>query len=91
TLYVDNLIGQNTVITLPPATYESYKRSGHTEPLLEQGLDEARALLAALPDIGIDLQLVTERLLKQGLKIFGDSHIELLESIRRTRDHLLSF
>ena len=54
-LYVDNLIGPETVNTVPPATYTAIRDHGRVEVTLEEGLDECRALIGRLAEVGIDL------------------------------------
>src|ERR1044072_8272620 len=89
-LYVDNLIGPETVNTVPPATYTAIRDYGRVEPTLEEGLDEFRALIEQLAEVGIDLKAVTEKLQKDGLAAFVNSLDTLFESIEGKRDALLS-
>ena len=87
-LYVDNLIGPETVNTVPPATYAAIKDHGRVALTLEEGLDEARALVARLAEVGIDLKAVTEKLQEDGLKAFVGSFDALADSIRAKREAL---
>ena len=87
-LYVDNLIGPETVNTVPPATYAAIKDHGKVALTLEEGLDEARALVARLAEVGIDLKAVTEKLQEDGLKAFVGSFDALADSIRAKREAL---
>ncbi|HEV2763605.1 MAG TPA: transaldolase [Pyrinomonadaceae bacterium] len=87
-LYVDNLIGRETVNTVPPATYAAIKDHGRVAPTLEEGLDEARAVVARLSEVGIDLKAVTEQLQEDGLKAFVGSFDALADSIRAKRETL---
>ena len=87
-LYVDNLIGPETVNTVPPATYAAIKDHGRVALTLEEGLDEARALVARLAEVGIDLKAVTEKLQEDGLKAFVGSFDALADSIRAKREEL---
>ena len=89
-LYVDNLIGPETVNTVPPATYTAIRDHGRVEPTLEEGLDECRALIGQLAEVGIDLKEVTEKLQRDGLAAFVNSFDTLVESIEAKRDALLS-
>ncbi len=89
-LYVDNLIGPETVNTVPPATYTAIRDHGQVALTLEEGLDECRALITQLGEIGIDLKAVTEKLQKDGLEAFVNSFDTLAESIESKRDALLS-
>ncbi|MGH9941333.1 MAG: bifunctional transaldolase/phosoglucose isomerase [Pyrinomonadaceae bacterium] len=89
-LYIDNLIGPETVNTVPPATYTAIRDHGKVALTLEQGLPEAKALVADLAEIGIDLREVTEKLQRDGLSAFVNSFDTLVESIEAKRDALLS-
>jgi transaldolase/glucose-6-phosphate isomerase len=89
-LYVDNLIGPETVNTVPPATYTAIRDHGRVEPTLEEGLDECRALIGQLAEVGIDLKEVTEKLQRDGLAAFVNSLDTLFESIEAKRDAMLS-
>jgi len=89
-LYVDNLIGPETVNTVPPATYTAFRDHGRAAPTLEEGLDEGRALIKELADLGIDLKAVTEKLQRDGLAAFVSSFDTLEQSIESKRDALQS-
>src|SRR5918912_1457592 len=89
-LYVDNLIGPETVNTVPPATYTAIRDHGRVALTLEEGLDECRALIGQLAEVGIDLKAVTEKLQKDGLDAFVKSFDTLLDSIEAKRDALIS-
>jgi transaldolase/glucose-6-phosphate isomerase len=90
TLYVDNLIGPETVNTVPPATYTAIRNQGRVALTLEEGLDECHALIAQLTEQGIDLKAVTEKLQKDGLAAFVASFDTLEQSIESKRDALRS-
>ena len=89
-LYVDNLIGPETVNTVPPATYTAIRDHGRVGLTLEEGLDECRALIGQLAEVGIDLKEVTEKLQRDGLAAFVNSFDTLSESIEAKRGALLS-
>lgn len=89
-LYVDNLIGPETVNTVPPATYTAIRDHGKVALTLEEGLDECRALFDDLREVGIDIKAVTEKLQKDGLDAFVTSFDTLAESIEAKRDAILS-
>ncbi len=80
-LYIDTLIGPNTVNTVPPATYAAYKAHGRPQTTLLSGWDEAHAQVAALKAAGIDLAAVTQQLEDEGVKSFGKSFDNLLGAI----------
>lgn len=89
-LYVDNLIGPETVNTVPPATYTAIRDHGTPRLTLEEGLEECHTLVRELGDIGIDLKAVTEKLQKDGLSSFVTSFDTLAQSIESKRDAILS-
>ncbi|HEX8843207.1 MAG TPA: bifunctional transaldolase/phosoglucose isomerase, partial [Pyrinomonadaceae bacterium] len=89
-LYVDNLIGPETVNTVPPQTYTAFRDHGTVRPSLEEGVEEAHTLISGLEEIGINLKEVTEKLQKDGLTAFVGSFDTLVESIESKRDALRS-
>ena len=80
-LYVEELIGPQTVNTMPPATYEAFRDHGVVAATLEREMDSARAQLAALPALGIDLRAVTGRLEAEGVQAFARAFTNLLADI----------
>jgi transaldolase/glucose-6-phosphate isomerase len=81
TMYVDALIGADTVNTVPPATLAAYLDRGAVQPALTSGLAEAQVDLARLADIGINLDEITQKLLEDGVAAFIKSFETLLGSI----------
>lgn len=79
--YVEELIGPNTVNTMPPVTLEAFKEHGVTARTVDAGLAEADALLAELAQHGIGLEAVTERLLVEGLASFQTSFDTLIAGL----------
>ena len=84
-LYVEELIGKDTVDTAPPATIVAFRDHGRPRASLQENLDGARADLAALAKLGVRLDAVTDRLLEEGLKAFGDAFEKLLATIESRR------
>lgn len=80
-MYIETLIGPDTVNTVPPATYKAFRDHGKPAATLEQGLDQAPAELAALANYGIDLAQVTQQLEDEGVKSFAQSFTTLLAAI----------
>ena len=76
--YVEELIGPNTVNTVPPATLEAFVNHGHAALTLEAGLDEARAVLA---NCGVDMKAVCAKLLADGLESFNAAFKSLMSAI----------
>ena len=91
TLYVDNLIGPETVNTVPPATYTAIRNQGAAALTLEAGSwTRAARLSHRLAELGIDLKGVTHKLQVDGLAAFVSSFDTLVESIESKRDALIS-
>lgn len=88
-LYVDTLIGPETVNTIPPQTYDAFKDHGQVHLTLEQDLGRARDLVARLARHGIDMNTVTTQLQKDGLDAFVKSFDTLLDVIGSKRDALV--
>jgi len=86
TLYVDALIGPDTVNTLPPVTLEAYLDHGNTEESLTTGFEDAVQYLARLADAGIVLDEITQQLLEDGLSAFKKSFETLLTGIAEKWD-----
>jgi transaldolase len=89
-MYVEELIGPETVNTMPKETIEAFQDHGEVRPTLEEGLDEARQLFDELSRIGIDYDDVTRVLEEEGVQKFADSFDELLGGIRAKRGELVS-
>ena len=90
TLYVDTLIGPDTVNTLPPATLECFLDHGVAAATVDKGLSDCLDRLGRLPALGIDLCAVTDRLQADGVDLFVKAFRSLLAGIGRKRDALLS-
>ena len=84
-IYVDNLIGPATVNTVPPETLEAILDHAQIRETVEEGLDEARAAIERLGEVGVDLDEVMERLLKEGVEKFEKSFDSLFEKIEEKR------
>ena len=81
-LYVETLIGRETVNTMPLATLLAFNDHGKAVPdSVLQGVDEARAQLARLGQIGIDLEEVCRKLTEDGLELFSTALENLLHAI----------
>ncbi len=80
-LYIESLIGPDTVNTVPPTTLDAFRDHGSAQAQLEDNLDQAQADLAALEDEGISLDEVTDALLKEGLDKFVIAYEKLLDAV----------
>ena len=87
-LYVESLIGPDTVNTLPPATMDAFRDHGVAEARLAEGLNTAHQQLSALNELDISLGKITDELEAAGIKSFADAFDRLLESIKTKRQSL---
>ncbi len=84
-VYVEELIGRDTVNTMPPATFEGFRDHGRVRASLTEGLEEAHDTMEALEQVGISMAEVTNRLLKEGVRLFAEPFDKLLAAVDRTR------
>ncbi|KMO37305.1 transaldolase, partial [Methylobacterium variabile] len=88
-LYVEELIGPNTVNTIPPATMDAFRDHGKVRASLEEGLDEAERVLAHLAKAGIDLDAVARQLVEEGVQLFVDAADKVLGAVAGKREKFL--
>jgi transaldolase len=81
TYYIDNLIGPQTVNTLPMKTLEAFLDHGQPSVTLGENLSKARSRLEALASVGVPMDEVTDLLERQGVKKFTDSFVSLLKTV----------
>jgi len=86
TLYVDQLIGPDTVNTMPEATFAAFRDHGTVKPTILEGLEEAKTTMQQLADVGISMDAVTQTLLVDGAKLFGDAFTQLMDVISGIRE-----
>lgn len=84
-VYVEELIGPDTVNTMPPATMKAFRDHGIVRCSLTEGLDEARETIRCLESNGISMAEVTARLLEDGQKQFLDAFTKMLAAVDRSR------
>jgi transaldolase len=89
-LYVEELIGPNTVNTIPPDTLAAFRDHGECRASLLQDVDGARRRVAALIELGIDLDRVTEELQHEGVEKFVQPFDTLLATLAAKREALLA-
>src|SRR5918912_1497453 len=89
TMYVEELIGPQTVNTMPQETIEAFQEHGKVAPTLELGLDEARRLFDDLAAAGIDYDDVGRVLEEEGVQKFVDSFTELLDGVQSKKHELV--
>jgi len=88
-LYVDGLIGPNTINTMPPATLEAFRDHGKPRDTLEENVDEAEHVLAELERSGISLDAITAELVRDGVRLFADSADKLYGAVAHKRATVL--
>jgi transaldolase len=87
-LYVEELIGPDTVNTMPPETVEAFRDHGRARPAVDEDAASAREALRQLQGLGIDLSVITARLQADGVASFAKSYEELLGALERKRKAL---
>jgi transaldolase/glucose-6-phosphate isomerase len=88
-LYVDELIGADTVNTMPPATMDAYRDHGRPRASLEEDVEAAKAVMAALPAAGISIDAVTAKLVEDGVRQFADAADQLYAAVQKKRRTVL--
>lgn len=88
-LYVEELIGAETVNTMPPATMDAFRDHGKARASLEENVDEAEERMAALQSAGISINAVTDELVEEGVRLFANAFDELLGAVSRKRAAML--
>ncbi|MEO7713468.1 MAG: transaldolase [Gemmatimonadaceae bacterium] len=85
TVYAEELVGPDTVNTMPPALIEAFRAHGETRRTVDADLDGARRVIADLASVGIDLTHVTDKLLRDGLASFQQSFESLTAGLEKKR------
>ncbi|HJW92189.1 MAG TPA: bifunctional transaldolase/phosoglucose isomerase, partial [Thermoanaerobaculia bacterium] len=88
-LYIESLIGADTVNTIPPATYNAFKDHGRVQMTLEEGVDEAHKVLDTFHAKGFSLEAITAKLTADGVKSFDESFASLMSTIESRRDSVI--
>ena len=88
-LYVEELIGPNTINTVPPATLDAFRDHGTPRDSLEEDIEDAKHLLAELEKSGISLDAITADLVKDGVKLFADAADKLYGAVAHKRATVL--
>jgi len=85
TMYVESLVGADTVNTVPPQTLAAFRDHGKAAITILDDLDGARRILSELEGLGISMEIVTRELEEEGVKTFGDAFTALLKTIDERR------
>ena len=83
-LYVEELIGADTVDTIPPATFDAFRDHGKLRPSLTENVEGAAKTMADLAKAGISMKEVTDKLLEDGVKLFADAFRTLLDAVGKS-------
>lgn len=83
-LYAEELIGQDTVDTMPPATIDAFRDHGKVRASLEENVDDARRVMKDLERAGISMKMVTDQLTDEGVKLFDDAFAKLLAAVEKS-------
>jgi transaldolase / glucose-6-phosphate isomerase len=83
--YVEELIGPDTVNTIPPATFVAFRDHGEPRQALTEHLDAARETMESLSRMGISMRRVADRLVDEGVQLFAEAYESLLAAIERQR------
>jgi transaldolase len=88
--YVEELVGPDTVNTMPPATLEALKDHGHITRIVDtpEALEKAKRIMRELKEVGIDMDAVTLQLQHEGVKSFADSYDQLIQTLEQRRQAL---
>ena len=89
TLYIEELIGPNTVNTVPPATLDAFRDHGKIRASLEENVEEAERVLDRLARSGISLDEITRILVEEGVTLFKDAADKLLGAVADKREKVL--
>ena len=89
-LYIEELIGPDTINTVPPKTLAAFRDHGRVRDTLQEGIAQAKADIAELGNLGIDLIAVTEQLQNDGVDAFAASYDKLLGTLKAKRQDVLA-
>jgi transaldolase/glucose-6-phosphate isomerase len=83
-LYVEDLIGPDTVNTIPPATFDSFRDHGVPRASLEENVADAQKTMDDLARVGVSMKAATDQLTDEGVKLFADAFDKLLAAVEKT-------
>jgi len=82
-LYVEELIGLDTVNTIPPATLDAFRDHGHARASLTEDVEEANRVMETVAELGISMKEVTDKLTEDGVRLFAEAFDKLLEAVEK--------
>jgi transaldolase / glucose-6-phosphate isomerase len=80
-MYVEELVGQDTVNTIPPATFDAYRDHGHPRASLTEDVESANRTMSTLARSGISIKEVTDKLTDDGVRLFAEAFDKLLKAV----------
>jgi len=83
-LYVEELIGQDTVNTIPPATLDAFRDHGHPRTTLTENVEAADRTMETLAQLGISMKEVTDKLTDDGVRLFAEAFDKLLKAVEKS-------
>jgi transaldolase / glucose-6-phosphate isomerase len=83
-MYVEELIGQDTVNTMPPVTLDAYRDHGHPRASLTEDVQSANRTMENVAKVGISMKEVTDKLTEDGVKLFAEAFQKLLNAVEQT-------
>ncbi len=83
-LYVEELIGPDTVDTIPPATFDAFRDHGKLRQSLTEDLAAAHKTMETAPKVGISMKEVTDKLTDDGVRLFSEAFDKLLEAVEKS-------
>jgi len=83
-LYVEELIGRDTVNTIPPATFDAFRDHGHPRESLTENLDGAKKIMQTVADLKISMDEITDKLTDDGVRLFEDAFDKLLAAVEKS-------
>ena len=82
-VYIEELIGPDTVNTIPPATFDAFRDHGRPRASLMEEVESAADTMATLAEVGISMKDVTDKLLAEGVQLFSDAFSKLLKAVEK--------
>ena len=83
-MYVDELIGEDTVNTIPPATFDAFRDHGRPRPSLTENVKEADQVMEKVARLGVSMKEVTDKLTEDGVRLFSEAFDKLLKAVETT-------
>jgi transaldolase / glucose-6-phosphate isomerase len=83
-LYVEELIGPDTVNTIPPATFNAFRDHGHPRASLTEDVESANQTMETVGKLGISMKEVTDKLTDDGVRLFAEAFAKLLQAVEKS-------